>query len=131
MMYVLDTNTLIYFFKGTGHIAQNLFSIPPKDIAIPSVVLYELEVGLAKSNFPQKRTTQLKDLTDIVNILSFGYEEAKIAASIRARLEKEGTPIGPYDVLIAAIALSNNSTLVTHNTIEFKRVKNLKMVDWY
>lgn len=131
MMYVLDTNTLIYFFKGTGRIAQNLFSIPPKDISIPSVVLYELEVGIAKSSSPQKRTKQLKDLTDIVNILSFGYEEAKIAASIRAKLEKKGTPIGPYDVLIAAIALSNDSTLVTHNTIEFKRVKNLKMVDWY
>ncbi len=131
MMYVLDTNTLIYFFKGIGRIAPNLFSTQPKDIAIPSVVLYELEVGIAKSSSPQKRTKQLKDLTDVVNILSFGYDEAKIAASIRAKLEKKGTPIGPYDVLIAAITLSNNSTLVTHNTIEFKRVKNLKMVDWY
>lgn len=130
-MYVLDTNTLIYFFKGKGQIAQNLFATSPKDIAIPSIVLYELEVGIAKSSFPQKRTKQLQNLANIINIIPFGYDEAKIAAAIRTKLEKSGTPIGPYDILIAAIAVSSRSTLVTHNTKEFKRIKNLDLVDWY
>ncbi len=130
-MYVLDTNTLIYFFKGMGRISEHLFSIPPKDIAIPSIVLYELEVGIAKSKSPAKRRAQFKSLTDIVNILPFGYDDARIAAAIRARLEKKGTPIGPYDILIAAVAISANRILVTHNTKEFRRVAKLKTVDWY
>jgi len=130
-MYVLDTNTLIYFFKGKGHVAEHLFLIPPKDIAIPSIVLFELEVGIAKSKSPVKRRAQLKSITDIVNILPFGYDEAKTAAAIRAKLEKKGTPIGPYDILIAAIAMASDSTLVTHNTKEFKRIPKLKTVDWY
>ncbi|MFH2045248.1 MAG: type II toxin-antitoxin system VapC family toxin [Pseudomonadota bacterium] len=130
-MYILDTNTLIYFFKGKGQIAKNLFATYPKDIAIPSIVLYELEVGIAKSSFPQKRTKQLQNLTNIINILPFGYDEARIAAAIRTKLEKSGTPIGPYDILIAAIAVSNRSTLVTHNIKEFNRIKNLDLVDWY
>ena len=130
-MYVLDTNTLIYFFKGKGRVADHLFLIPPKDIGIPSIVLFELEVGIAKSEYPVKRREQLKSITDIVNILPFGYKEAKTAANIRAKLEKKGTPIGPYDILIAAVAVSTGSTLVTHNTKEFKRIPKLKTVDWY
>ncbi len=54
-MYALDTNTVIYFFKDKGHVAQHLFSLPPHEIALPSVVLYELEVGIAKSTSPEKR----------------------------------------------------------------------------
>jgi len=130
-MYVLDTNTLIYFFKGMGNVAKHLLDVPPKDIAIPTIVLFKLEVGIAKSTSPHKRKTQLRDLIDIVNIWSFGLEEARKAASIRAKLEKTGLVIGPYDILIAATALSQNGTLVTHNTAEFQRVESLKLVDWY
>ena len=130
-MYLLDTNTLIYFFKGIGDVANILLSKAPKDISIPSIVLYELEVGIAKSTKPKKRTTQLEALTSRVNISSFGVQEAKVAATIRANLESKGTPIGSYDTLIAGTALSNNATLVTHNTKEFKRIKSLKIEDWY
>ena len=70
-------------------------------------------------------------MTSLVNIISFGQTEAKCAASIRIKLEKQGNPIGPYDILIAASALANNSTLVTHNTREFERVSGLKIDDWY
>ena len=56
-MYVLDTNTLIYFFKGVGGVAYNLLRVPPREIGIPSIVLYELQVGIAKSNLPKKRIT--------------------------------------------------------------------------
>ena len=129
-MYVLDTNILIYFFKGIGNVAQNLLSKSPKDIGIPAIVLFELEVGIKKSKSPQKRTKQLKDLISIVNVLPFGKEEAKASAQIRVQLEKKGTPIGPYDILIAGTALGNQATLVTHNLEEFKRVKNLNVVDW-
>ena len=58
-MWVLDTNTLIYFFKGEGRVAGELLARAPRDIGIPSVVLYELQVGIAKSSAPEKRTRQL------------------------------------------------------------------------
>jgi tRNA(fMet)-specific endonuclease VapC len=130
-MYLLDTNTLIYFFKGVGDVANILLSKAPKDIFISSIALYELEVGIAKSTKPQKRRNQLGSLISRINISSFGEQEAKVAAMIRVNLESKGTPIGPYDILIAGTALSNNATLVTHNTKEFRRVKGLNIEDWY
>ena len=130
-MYTLDTNTLIYFFKGIGNVAEILLSNSPKDILIPSVTLYELEVGIAKSSNPNKRRKQLEALTSRISISVFGAKEAKIAAMVKANLESKGTPIGHYDTLIAGIAISTNSTLVTHNTKEFKRVADLNIVDWF
>ena len=129
-MYILDTNTLIYFFKGIGSVADNLLAVSPKDIGIPAVVLYELEYGVAKSSSPQKRMKQLEELCALVEVLTFGNKEAKTSATIRAVLEKKGTPIGPYDVMIAGTALSKQGVLVTNNTKEFRRVPKLQIVDW-
>ena len=130
-MYVLDTNTLIYFFKGTGNVSKFLLKTPPNSIGIPTVVLYELEVGIAKSVSSEKRIRQLSALTSIVNILPFGIDEVRCAAVIRANLEKIGAPIGPYDVLIAGTVLSNKGILVTHNTKEFERIEGLQLEDWF
>ncbi|WP_395339515.1 type II toxin-antitoxin system VapC family toxin [Ningiella sp. W23] len=130
-MYVVDTNTLIYFFKGTGNVPEKFLGISPKDIGIPSVVLCELEYGIAKSTSPRKRQSQLKELCSIVNILPFDEKAAKLSASVRANLEKKGSPIGPYDVLIAGTALANTGILVTNNTKEFARVPNLRLDNWY
>jgi tRNA(fMet)-specific endonuclease VapC len=130
-MYVLDTNTLIYFFKGMGNVSMRLFDTNPHEIGIPAIVIYELEVGIAKSTSPDKRHLQLKQFTSIVNILPFGLNEARVAASLRAYLEKKGKPIGPHDILIAGTALAKAGTLVTHNTHEFSRINNLKFEDWY
>jgi tRNA(fMet)-specific endonuclease VapC len=131
MKYCLDTNTLIYFFKGQGDVSNRLLATPPGEIAIPAVVIFELEVGIGKSTSPRKRIAQLQEILSLVNIISFGQSEAKCAAGIRIKLEKQGTPIGPYDILIAASALTNNSILVTHNTREFERIAGLKIEDWY
>lgn len=131
MKFVLDTNTLIYFFKGLGHVAQHMFATPPTEIGIPAIVLYELEVGIAKSKSPQKRITQLQGFVSLIHVIPFGHSEAKTAATIRVKLEKEGKLIGPYDVLIAASALANHCTLVTHNKEEFGRVQGLKIEDWF
>ncbi len=130
-MYVLDTNTLIYFFKGVGNVAQKLLSKSPREIGIPSIVLYELEVGIAKSKSPRKRLKQLEEITSIVNVLPFTAREAKISATIRFQLEKKGIPIGPFDILIAGTALAHQAILVTHNTKEFKRINKLQIEDWY
>ena len=130
-MYILDTNTLIYFFKGQGRVAERLFSEAPADIAIPAVVVFELQTGIAKSSSPQKRLKQLESLIEAVKVLPFSGKEAKVSATIRARLEEKGEPIGPYDLLIAGTALACQGTLVSHNLAEFKRVTGLKTEDWY
>ncbi len=131
MRFVLDTNTLIYFFKGLGNVSSFLLATPPADIAIPTIVLFELEVGIAKSTSPRKRKAQLKEFTALVTIIPFRYAEARSAVSIRVKLEKQGIPIGPYDVLIAASAMANNTILVTHNTKEFEQIDGLKTEDWF
>lgn len=130
-MYLLDTNTLIYYFKGMGNISQNLLSQPPQNISIPSIVIFELEVGIAKSTSPQKRMKQLDEILSSINIIQFGDKEAKISANIRAKLEKKGTPIGPYDILIGGTAVAHQATLVTHNTSEFQRIPQLQLEDWF
>jgi tRNA(fMet)-specific endonuclease VapC len=130
-LYILDTNTLIYFFKGAGNVADMLLSKSPKDIGIPAIVLFELALGIAKSTNPTKRKIQLDLLVSHVNIFPFGAKEAESAAMIRADLEKKGMPIGPYDTLIAGTALAANAILVTHNVREFERVSALTLEDWY
>lgn len=131
MRYVLDTNTLIYFFKGMGDVSKHMLAQSPSELAIPTVVLFELEVGIAKSTSPRKRKSQLQEIAALVNVLPFGIAESRSAAQIRVKLEKEGLPIGPYDVLIAATALANNMILVTHNQKEFGRIESLRIDDWY
>ncbi|HLP91670.1 MAG TPA: type II toxin-antitoxin system VapC family toxin [Nostocaceae cyanobacterium] len=130
-MYVLDTNTLIYYFKGQGQVAANLAKIPNQEIIISTIVLFELQVGIAKSNSPAKRTQQLQQLLNRVNLVSFDRDAAFAAAKIRADLEQKGTPIGQMDVLIAGIAVALQATLVTHNVNEFSRVSGLSIVDWF
>jgi tRNA(fMet)-specific endonuclease VapC len=129
--YILDTNTVIYFFKGMGQVADNLLKTAPKDIGIPAVVIYELEVGLGKSKSPAKRRKQLQTLVNLVTVIPFGEQEAQAAAKIRTSLERLGTPIGPIDNLIAGTAVAHRCTLVTHNCKEFNRIKGLEVVDWF
>jgi tRNA(fMet)-specific endonuclease VapC len=130
-VHVVDTNTLIYFFKGQGNVKERLLGMRPSQIGIPTAVVYELEVGLAKSTESEKRRAQLLALLERVKILPLGLEEAHAAGRIRAELEIEGTPIGPIDSLIAGTALHHGATLVTRNVKEFGRVEGLKVVNWY
>lgn len=130
-MWVLDTNTLIYFFKGEGRVAERMLARAPQDIGIPAIVLYELQVGIAKSASPEKRSEQLAELTSVVQVLPFHQREAKAAAEIRATLESKGQPIGPCDTLIAGTALAHGSILVSRNIREFGRVDQLRLEDWF
>ena len=130
-MFLLDTNILIYFFKGIGKVEENLMSKAPKDIGMPAIVLFEIEVGIGKSKSQHKRIKQLNDLISVISVLPFGMKEARSAAEIRVQLEKQGIPIGPMDILIGGTALAHQATLVTHNIKEFGRIKKLQLEDWY
>lgn len=130
-MFALDTNTVIDFFKGRGKVAGRVLETPPQEIGLPSVVLYELEVGAAKSRRSEAARREIEELTAVATVLPFGRGEARVAARIRSDLEAQGRPIGPHDVLIAATALARGATLVTRNTGEFERVADLRVVDWF
>ena len=91
----------------------------------------ELQVGIAKSIAPAKRTQQLQQFLSRVSLVPFDQDAALAAAMIRASLEQQGTPIGQIDVLIAGTAIALQATLVTHNINEFSRVAALPIADWY
>ena len=129
-MFALDTNTLIYLFKGLHGVDRRLLATPPGDIAIPCVVLYELEVGIAKSKAPKKRRAQLNELLRVTRLVPFDQAAAEASARIRATLEIAGMSIGPMDTLIAGTALAANAVLVSRNTSEFNRVPGLTVENW-
>ena len=131
MKYALDTNTLIYFFKGMGKVDQKLLAKMPGDVLIPAVVLYELETGIAKSQAPAKRRDQLNELLKVIQIIPFDAKAARIAADLRAELEQQGRMIGPLDNLIAASAKAAGAILVTRNISEFSRIAGLAVENWF
>ena len=90
-----------------------------------------MEYAIKKSTSPDKRIKQLDEICSLITVLSFAAIEEKMAAGIRAHLEKKGMPIGHYDILIAATALANQGTLITKNVNEFKRVPQLKIENWF
>ena len=130
-MYLLDTNICIYFMKNMyPELTEKLLSLDPASILVSSVTVYELEYGAEKSNRGEKNRQRLALFLAPFKILPFTADDAVTAGLIRACLEKQGTPIGPYDIQIAAQAFTRNVTLVTQNTGEFSRVPNLKVEDW-
>ena len=131
MNYFLDTNTCIYYLKGSSpRIAARLRRTSPKRIKIPAVVKAELLLGAEKSG---RRERVLKSLSEFLipfEVVSFGDESTYHYAEIRADLERRGLPIGPNDLLIAAIVRAAEGTLITNNVRGFRLVKSLKVQDW-
>lgn len=131
MNYYLDTNICIYALKGIFPEIKNvMMQVGAFDIKIPSIVKAELMLGAKKSENPEKAESVLAQFLSPYEIVSFDEQAALAYAEIRSDLEKNRKIIGPNDLIIAAIVLARNGTLITHNTKEFKRVKNLKIEDW-
>lgn len=131
MKYLLDTNTCIRFLNGRSeNIMKKLIMTEPEDIMLCSVVKAELFYGSLKSTHPEKNLKKQYEFVNQFNSLPFDDNAAEKYGEIRAYLEKKGTVIGPNDLLIASISLANDVILVTHNTIEFSRIKELKLEDW-
>lgn len=131
MLYALDSNSLSYYLKGKGRVAERVLAEPPANVALPAVALYELEYGAGRVGAPSRLRRRLADVVGNLRILSFGAREARTAARLRLELEKRGRPIGPLDLLIGATALEHGAVLVTHNTREFERIEDLRIEDWY
>ncbi len=130
-MYLLDTNICIYCMKDTYPcLTEKLFSMRPEELYISTITLFELEYGAAKSQRSEQTQLQTAQFLAPFNIAAFTSRDAVCAGKLRCYLEKKGFPIGPYDIQIAAQAVTHDLTLVTHNTKEFERVPCLKLEDW-
>ena len=131
MKFMLDTNICIYLIKLKPEKVFKLFqSHMVGDIGISSMTLAELRYGVEKSQHIEKNRQALDEFILPLEIADFDEASAEAYGTIRAALEKAGRPIGPMDLLIGAHALALGVALVTNNTKEFKRIKNLKVVDW-
>ena len=108
----------------------NLAKVSWDDIVLCSVVKAELYYGAHRSARSNENLKNMREFFRSFESLPFDDAAAEQYGHLRAFLTEQGKPIGPNDLLIAAIALANNVTLVTHNTDEFKRVPGLQMEDW-
>lgn len=132
MKYLLDTNVLIQLLRDRGSpaVIQRLCTVDDGDAVTCSVVVAELLYGVIRSKDPARNLTRLHSVLSGFQSLPFEDAAAAQAASIRAALAASGTPVGPYDLQIAAVALAHDLTLVTHNTGEYARVPGLRLEDW-
>jgi len=132
LTYLLDTNTCVVFLRrgGSSTLAARLAAVTPGSVALCSVVVAELLYGAERSAQAVKTLAEVRNFCRPFASLAFDDLAAERYAVIRAHLARLGTPIGPNDLMIAAIALANGLTLVTHNTAEFSRVPGLALEDW-
>ncbi|HEY6259240.1 MAG TPA: type II toxin-antitoxin system VapC family toxin [Xanthobacteraceae bacterium] len=133
-MICLDTNAVIAVLnERSSPIRARLEAAIGlgRALAMSSIVLFELRYGAAKSARPDRNAQRIADLlVGPIEVLPFESEDAEEAGNIRASLERAGTPIGPYDLLVAAQARRREAVLVTANTCEFGRVPRLQLEDW-
>ena len=131
MNYMLDTNICIYLIRQKPpKVLRHFKSHGVGDIGISSITLAELHYGVSKSQHAEKNRQALDEFVLPLEIEGFNEKAAAEYGTIRADLEKAGKPVGAMDMLIGAHAVSLGATLVTNNVKEFKRIPNLKVVDW-
>ena len=130
-MYLLDSNTCIQFLNGRSiHVERRLMGTKPSSIKLCSIVKAELLYGASRSHHASAVLARLETFFAPYESIPF-YDAAAVEyGRIRGHLAGAGTPIGPNDLMIAAIVQCRQFTLVTHNTREFSRVPGLLIEDW-
>lgn len=130
LRYLLDTNICIHVLKHKPAAAREAFNRHAAHLCTSSVVIAELLYGAEKSGRPDDNRDAVEGFAARLEVVSFDDRAAAHYGVIRAELERQGTPIGPYDLMIAAHARSLGLTLVTNNTREFQRVPGLLLENW-
>ena len=128
MKFLLDTNAVIALLKGNAAFRDRLLRHTPQDFALPAIVMHELFYGAYKSQHVEANLARLEGLR--FERLEFDAEDARCAGDLRAQLAKAGTPIGPFDILIAGQAVARSLTVITHDRREFDRISGLRIEDW-
>jgi tRNA(fMet)-specific endonuclease VapC len=130
-IYLLDSNTCVEYLRNRNqNVVQRIKREPTQNIRVCAVVLGELYFGAFKSAGSGKNLALLRKFVAKFNSVPFDDAAAVVYGEERAKLEKSGTRIGPHDMQIAAIALANGLTVVSHNVGEFSRVQGLAVEDW-
>jgi tRNA(fMet)-specific endonuclease VapC len=131
MRYLLDTNVCIYIAKQKppGVLAR-LQRLRPGDVGMSVVTYLELVYGAWKSQRREENLERIKDLELLVPVLPMDASTGQHYGKVRADLERKGSPIGAYDLLIATHALSLGLTLVTNHVREFRRIAQLRLENW-
>ena len=130
MPYLLDTNTVIALMKNNVQVIAQVRRVGPVELRLCAPVEAELWFGVWRSGKPEDNRQCLLTLLSWLPSLPFSSDAAPHFGAIRAALARQGTPIGPYDLQIAAIARAHGLVVVTHNTREFARVPDLVLEDW-
>jgi tRNA(fMet)-specific endonuclease VapC len=129
VIYLLDTNVCVRFLNGRApNVRLRMMSVPKSQIAVCSIVKAELWHGALKSQVPAR--TRARQDVFLANFVSLPFDDVAAQQCANIRVELAAQPIGPFDALIASIALANDLTLVTRNTREFGRISGLKLDDW-
>jgi len=129
--WLLDTNAVIALVaRRSEPLLRRVEATAPGALAISSIVAHELYFGAYRSQKMEFNLETLRLLFADLDILDLDQEDARAAGEIRAELARRGTPIGPYDVLIAGQAMARGLPLVSNNTAEFERIAGLKLEDW-
>ena len=129
MKYLLDTNAMTAWAKRDAHFIARIQTSVPSDLRISVMTEHELRYGIACNPNLRLRPVLERMLTLLQKVM-VDSDVAATAALLRADLRRQGQPVGPYDLLIAATALTHGLTVVTHNTLEFSRVEGLNLEDW-
>src|SRR5262245_42152581 len=131
MAWLLDTNAVIALVtRKSDVLLRRVEAVEPGTLAISSIVAHELYFGAYRSQKIEFNLETLRLLFADLVTLDLDQEDARTAGEIRATLARQGTPIGPYDVLIAGQAKARGLMLVTNNLVEFQRVDGLRIEDW-
>jgi len=130
LKYMLDTNIVIYTIRNRPSGVKAAFETHYGQMCISSVTLMELIYGAEKSSRPERNLLDVEGLAARLDVLNYDEIAAAHSGQLRAELAKAGTPIGPYDQMIAGHARSKGLILVTNNTREFERVPGLRLDNW-
>jgi tRNA(fMet)-specific endonuclease VapC len=130
MKFLLDTDTCIYALKQNENVLRQLLSTPREDVLVSVITEAELRTGAAKSSSAVKTLHLIENFLGPLTLIDFTSDDAIAYASVRAKLERAGTPIGPLDTLIASQAVARKLTLVSNNEREFRRVAGLTIENW-
>ena len=128
-MILLDTNMVIAFFNGNKAVLQRIYADVDR-IALSSLAVAELDYGAKASQKAKENLEKLHRFVDIVQVVPFDIECAKIFGTIKSKLRKLGKPTGEMDALIAATAMAHKAVLVTGNRKHFKNIEGLKVEIW-
>ena len=131
MKYLLDTTVVSDFVRGHAAVRYRWLRAAPAELAVSAITVMEVEYGLALNPDRALRIRPVvAELLQLLTVLPCGDTEARAIGILRGALARAGTPIGPWDAVIAATALSHGLILVTSNTAEFRRITRLRVEDW-